>query len=105
MRTAEDDQHLSRFRMLLMLAAAGIAVAAIAGLLLLVLDLAVGSTGEAALGITAAVSGLLTGALTIAALIYAQVKNLWRFFPKEIRIAVWVVLAAALIYGWAQSLS
>ncbi len=80
---ASDRKHLDRLMILVWLAVA-------AGLLILVLDPDAGSTTEATLGITAAISGLATAVLVIAALIYAQVKNLWKYVPIPIRVVMWV---------------
>lgn len=74
------------------LAIASVAVATIAGVLLLLLEPDSGSTAEATLGITAAIAGLATAGFTIAALIYTQAKNLWRFMPRWLRIAFWIVI-------------
>ncbi len=52
---------------------------------------------------TAAISGLATGALASAAAIYAQVKNLWRFVPTWGRVVAWIVIIGFLIYGWLQA--
>jgi hypothetical protein len=80
---ASDRKHLDRLVILVWLAVA-------AGLLILVLDPDAGSTTEATLGITAAISGLATAVLVIAALIYAQVKNLWKYVPTPIRVVMWM---------------
>lgn len=77
-----------RVRWALVVAAVTLAASVLAGLALLLLDPAAGSTTEAALGVTAAVSGLATGALVLAAVIYAQVKNLWGSAPTWTRYAL-----------------
>ena len=69
-------------------------VAACAGVLLLIIDPANESTTEGVLGITAAIAGLSTGALVIAAFIYAQVKNLWGVAPLKVRAVLWAFIAA-----------
>ena len=66
------------------------------GLILAVADPAAGSTEEAALGLTAVVAGLATAVLGISALIYAQVKNLWRFAPTWFRIAASAIIVVAI---------
>lgn len=69
-----------------------VAIAAVCGILLLVVEPESGSTQEAVLGITAAVAGLSTAGFVIAALIYTQAKNLWRFMPAWLRVAFWIVI-------------
>jgi len=91
-----DKKSLGRLKLLVWLATGVAVVAASSGVLLLVLDPASGSSTEATLGMAAAVSGLATGALAIAAFVYAQVKNLWRFAPIGIRIVLWVFIAAGI---------
>ena len=88
--------------MLVWLAIATTLAATAAGVLLLIWDPGQGSTGESVLSVTAAIAGLLTALLAGAAAIYAQVKNLWRFVPTWGRVAAWVVIGAAVIYGWIQ---
>ena len=73
-------------------AVVAIAIAALCGILLLVIEPEPGSGLEAALGITAAVAGLSTAGFVIAGLIYTQAKNLWRFMPTWLRIAFWIVI-------------
>jgi len=94
--TTVDRRSLDRLKLLVWLAGGAALVAAIAGVVLLLLDPAPGSSTEATLGVAAAISGLATGALAITAFVYAQVKNLWRFAPPAIRIAVWVFIAAGI---------
>ena len=72
-------------------------VAAVAGILVWILDPESGSTTEAVLGLTAAVAGLATGALAIAVAIYAQVRNLWRFAPTWVRVAVMIIVAVVIV--------
>jgi hypothetical protein len=81
---------------LVWLALAAVVVSAAAGVLLLVLDPDAGSTTEAALGITAAISGIATGVLAIAAFIYAQAKNLWKFAPVAVRVVLWVFIGVGI---------
>ena len=64
-----------------------------AGVALLAFDPADGSTSEGVLGITAAVSGLATAALVIAAFVYAQAKGLWSRVPTGARAVLWVLIA------------
>ncbi len=63
------------------------------GLFLLIVDPADGSTAEGALGIAAVVAGQSTGALVIAACIYAQAKDPWRAAPLKIRVVSWAFIA------------
>ena len=84
-------------------------VAAAAGLLLLLIDPPPDEDGatEAVLGITAAVAGLLSGVLVIAAMIYAQVKNLWSLAPTWFRVTAAIFAAVALgitVWNWTQQL-
>lgn len=81
-----------------------IAVAVLAGISLLVIDPATGSTTEATLGLTAAVSGLITGVLAVTAVIYAQIRNLWRFVPAWIRAAVLGLVVIAFVRALIISL-
>ena len=83
----------------------GALAASLAGVLLWILDPADGSTTEAALGLTAAISGLATGAIFGAAAIYAQVKNLWRFAPVWFRYLSWAVLLTMVLAGLVVSLA
>jgi len=91
--SAAEAQSLGRLRLLIWLAMASVTVSIVAGMLLLVLEPESGSSTEAALGIAAAIGGVATGALVIVALIYAQVKNLWRLAPIGIRVVLWVFIA------------
>lgn len=98
-----DTTSMRRLKILLWLAVASLAIAVLAGLLLLITDPTPGSDSEAALGITAAISGLATGILVIASLVYAQVKNLWRYVPAGIRIVLWVLIAIGIVLTlWNQ---
>jgi len=101
--SAADATSMRRLKVLIWLAVASVAVAVAAGVLLLVAEPDSGSDLEAALGVTAAISGLTTGILVIAALIYAQVKNLWRYVPMAIRVVLWVLIAAGIaVTLWNQ---
>ncbi len=91
--TPEIQQSLDRLRLLVWSAAAAVAVAVSAGALLLILEPTPGSAAEAALGFAAAIGGLATGSLLIAAVIYAQVKNLWRLVPNPLRVLLWALIA------------
>lgn len=94
LRTDADEAGIRRLKSLLAAAAALCGVAALAGISLLLLDPAPGSTIEGTLGVTAAVTGLGTGALAIASVIYAQSRNLWRFAAGWLR---WLVMGLVLI--------
>ncbi len=92
--SAPDIQpSLDRLKLLVWSAAAAAAVAISAGALLLILEPTPGSTAEAALGFAAAIGGLATGSLLIAAVIYAQVKKLWGLVPTPLRVLVWALIA------------
>ncbi len=80
------------------LALASVTVSIVAGVLLLVLEPEAGSSTEAALGVAAAIGGIATGVLVIVALIYAQVKNLWRLAPIGIRVVLWVFIAVGVAF-------
>ena len=99
------DRHLRTLGVIVALGLVAAGVAGLAGLLLLWLDPADGSSSEAVLGVTAAVSGLSTGALFIVAAIYAQVKGLWRHAPVWIRATLFVVIALAVISGIVRSIA
>jgi hypothetical protein len=91
--SSNDIRSLSRLRLIVWLAVASVTVSIVAGVLLLILEPESGSSSEAALGIAAAIGGIATGVLVIVALIYAQVKNLWRLAPIGIRVVLWVFIA------------
>ncbi len=103
--TPDIQQSLDRLKLLLWLAAAAVAVAVSAGILLLILEPASGSAPEAALGFAAAVGGLATGSLVIAAAIYAQIKNLWQFAPIGIRIGLWVFIGLGIVVTLSSLIS
>jgi hypothetical protein len=84
---------MGRLKMLIWLAVGGVLVASGAGLILLVAEPEAGSGVEATLGVSAAVGGLAAAGFSIAAAIYAQVKNLWRYAPMPIRVALWTLIA------------
>jgi len=102
-RTAGDERSLQIFWILIGVAVVTALAASLAGVLIWLIDPADGSSTEAALGLTAAVSGLSTGALFGAAAIYAQIKNLWRFAPSWFRYLAWAVLAVAFVIGIVSS--
>lgn len=91
--TTNETHSLSRLKLIIWLAVASVTISVLAGVLLLILEPESGSSSEAALGIAAAIGGITTGVLVIVALIYAQVKNLWRLAPIGIRVILWVFIA------------
>jgi hypothetical protein len=91
--TTNDTQSLDRLKLLVWLTVAALAVSVVAGVMLLILEPASGSSVEAALGIAAAIGGIATAVFVVAAAIYAQVKNLWRLAPIGIRIVLWGFIA------------
>lgn len=104
--TSTPDRSAVRTVTAILAAAAVTAtVAAMAGLGFLLVDPVSGSTTEAVFGFTAAVSGLLTAALAIGAVIYAQIRNLWRFAPAWIRIAALGLVAVAVARSIITSLA
>ncbi len=90
---ALDQRNLRTLKMIVGIGLAALVVSVAAGLLLLAIDPDTGSSTEAALGLTAAIGGLATGVLAISALIYAQVKNLWKLVPTPLRIVLWAFIA------------
>jgi len=102
---ATDQRPMKVAKTLAGLAVLAAIIAAAAGVVLLIADPAGGSTLESTLGFTAAVAGLSTAAFVVAALIYAQVKNLWQHVPTWIRTAAWSVLAAAAIFNIIRSIA
>lgn len=108
--THRDQQQRSvpgvrTLKAILVAAAATVSVAVLAGVGLLIVDPTAGSTTEAALGFAAAISGLTTAALVIAAVIYAHVRNLWTIAPSWIRYAVLVLVAIGVIRSIVSALS
>ena len=106
--TTAPAREMRNLRILIGLAVASTLVAVLAGVVLLVASPDAGSTTEDVLGITAAVSGLATAGIVIAAFIYAQVKNLWQYAPTWIRIAAWVVAAYAIattLWNWIAQIT
>ena len=99
-----DQREVSVAKTLVGLAIFAALTAATAGVVLLIANPDSGSTMESTLGFTAAVAGLSTAAFAVAALIYAQVKNLWQNVPTWIRTAAWVVLAAVAVFNIIRSL-
>jgi hypothetical protein len=90
--TASDEKAMRTAVALFTAALISIMIAAVAGLVLVVAEPEAGSTGEAILGVTAAISGLAVAGFVIGGLIYVQVKNPWRFMPIWLRIAAWLVI-------------
>ena len=106
--TKAPAREMRNLRILIGLAVASTLVAVLAGVVLLVASPDAGSTTEDVLGITAALGGLATAAIVIAAFIYAQVKNLWQYAPTWIRIAFWVVAAYAIgttLWNWITQIT
>ena len=99
----DTDPAVARTKRLGIAALATTTIAAVAGLCMLAIDPAAGSTVEAFLGITAAVSGLLTAALVIGAVIYAHATGLWNRLPINWRYVVWALLALGIARTiWSQ---
>ena len=103
--TAGIQQSLGRLKVLVWSAAAAAAVAVSAGALLLVLEPTTGSAAEGALGSAAAIGGLATGALLIAAVIYAQIKNLWQLAPIGVRIGLWAFIGLGIVVTLSSMIS
>jgi hypothetical protein len=92
--TADEQRNLRTLKTIVGIGLAALAVSIASGVLLLALDPNAGSSTEATLGLIAAIGGLATGVFAIAALIYAQVKNLWGLVPTPLRVVLWVFIAA-----------
>lgn len=106
--TDKDRRSVQVALTLVALAVLGVLVAVVAGLVLLLAEPEAGSTLEATLGAAAALGGLSAAVLSIATVIYVQVKNLWRFVPSWIRLAVMalvIVGIAITVVSWIQSLA
>lgn len=102
-RTQSEERQLRRFWAIVAIASVAAGIAAAAGVALWIADPADGTAPDEVLGLMAAVSGLLTGALFGAAAIYAQVKNLWRFAPMWFRYTAWAVLAIMAVVAIVSS--
>ena len=83
-----DQRALRNLRRIGIAALVAVALAAGAGVILLV-----------------AISGLSVGALAIAGAIYAQVKNLWRFVPGSIRAVVMTIVVIGVLLTVLNQLS
>lgn len=102
-RPNDADRAVDRTWRIGLAAAASAAVALLAGLCMLVADPAAGSTVEATLGFTAALSGLLTAALVFVAVVHASVNGLWSRLPINWRYVVWALLAVGIARTiWSQ---
>lgn len=102
-RTESEERQLRRFWTIIAFGGVAAGTAAAAGVALWIADPTVGTAPEEVLGIIAAVSGLLTGALFGAAAVYAQIKNLWRFAPMWFRYTAWAVLAVFAVVAIVSS--
>ena len=96
---AAPPSAMKTLRTLAALALVATTVALVSGLWLWLADPVDGSTLSDRLGGTAAFSGIAAGLLFGAAAIWAQVKNLWEFVPRWIRVAVLGFVVVAAIYG------
>ena len=104
-RPAEHVRKLGVVRLLIYIAILCVAVATIAGLWLLIAAPEEGSTTEAALGLTAAISGLGVALFAGLAAIYAQINNLWQYAAMWFRTAVMVIVIIGIvfaIYSWLR---
>lgn len=101
--THPEQRELRNAKTLLGLAIVSALVAAVAGLVLLIVAPEEGSAAEGALAITAAIGGLSTAVFAIAAAVYAQIKNLWRFAPVWVRVLAWMLViyaVATTLWNW-----
>lgn len=96
-KTPDDERKLRVVRLFIYLGVLAVLVAAGAGLVLLVADPEPGSTSEATLGITAAISGLAVALFAGIAAIYAQSNNLWRHAPPWFRTMIMAIVTVGLI--------
>lgn len=96
METQAPNAELRNLKIIIGLAVGSALIAALAGLTLTAGGPAPGSDAEAALGFTAAITGLATAGFAIAAAVYAQIKNLWRYAPAWIRRTLWALIAVAI---------
>jgi predicted metal-binding membrane protein len=90
------QRELRNVKTLLSLAIVSALIAAVAGLVFLIVSPEKDSVAEGALGITAASGGFATAGFAVAA-IYAQIKNLWQYAPMWVRVFAWAVIAFAVI--------
>lgn len=102
---ASDRRAMTVAKVLGGLAVLAALVAAGAGVALFIADPDSGSTLESRLGFTAAGAGLSTAVFAVAALIYAQVKNLWQYVPSWVRNAAWALLAASALISIIRSIT
>lgn len=91
-KTSSDHKEMRTAVALFGAALVALIIAALAGVVLVVAEPEAGSSGEAILGVTAAISGLAVAGFVIGGLIYTQVKNLWRFMPMWLRVSAWIVI-------------
>jgi hypothetical protein len=91
------ERSLERLTVLFGLAGASLLIAVFAGLVLWIADPEAESTAEGTLETIFAVGGLATGALAIAAVIYAQIKGLWRVAPSWMRVVAWTFIGLVLV--------
>lgn len=102
-QTEHRPRELAVVKLLAGLAILGALAAALAGATLILTSPESGSTAEGALGFTAAGGGLAAAAFAGAAAIYAQIRNLWQYAPRWLRVASWVALAIAVITSFWSS--
>lgn len=95
--TQPEQRELRKVKTLMGLAILSALVAAVAGLLLLIVTPEEGSVAEGALATTAAIGGISTAGFAIATAVYAQIKNLWRFAPVWVRVLAWVLIIYAVV--------
>jgi membrane associated rhomboid family serine protease len=86
------DRSLQRLTVLFGLAGATLLIAVLAGLALWITNPEAESATEDTLESIWAASGLATGVLAIAAVIYAQIKGLWRVAPGWMRVVAWTFI-------------
>ena len=98
-----EHRELRNVKTLIGLAIFSALVAAVAGLVLLIVAPEEGSVAEGTLAIAAAIGGVSTAGFSIAAAVYAQIKNLWRFAPVWVRVLAWVLIiyaVATTVWNW-----
>ncbi len=105
--TQQDRNALRHVKTMVNLAFLAALISAAAGVVLWLADPAAGTTTEAALGFTAAISGLGAAAATITAAVYMQAKGLWKYAPTWIRTSIMLLVAIGIVVtvtGWFEPL-
>jgi len=100
-----QQHYLAVLKRIIYAAGATVVVATVAGLLVFIFDPEEGSSARDVLGVTAAIAGLTTGVLAVAAAIYAQVRGLWPLAPMWLRTVTLIFLVGSIgwsVWGWVS---